>query len=158
VSARNSLKHGLLSREVLLPDEDPQAFVELAKRLGEALAPDGELELVLTDRIIGLFWRLRRLSKIEAGVFAWDRAGIMKRRAETKSERAEQKAREDPITSERWEPYRSEQYQLEEARQTDLATGGEIFLHPYVSDALSKLSRYESSLERSLYRALYELQ
>jgi hypothetical protein len=48
-SAKNALKHGLLSRGVLLPDEDPEAFSELSSRLSEDLKPQGELELVLVE-------------------------------------------------------------------------------------------------------------
>ena len=45
-SSKNSLKHGLLSRSVLLPDEDAEAFAQLGERLMAALNPVGELELV----------------------------------------------------------------------------------------------------------------
>src|SRR5580698_3814974 len=77
VSAKNALKHGLLSREVLLTDEDAGAFAQLGRRLGEALDPVGELELVLTERIIRLVWRLRRVDKIEAGILTWQQFKIL---------------------------------------------------------------------------------
>jgi hypothetical protein len=162
-SATNARKHGLLSREVLLPDEDAVAFSQLSKRLGEALDPVGELEQVLADRIIGLVWRLRRLGKIEAGILAWEKAGIMITRAEKKKKRAEAEERADRfITPENrvsFEERRSEEYQLEDARETDLATSGAIFLRDAGGpNALSKLSRYETSMERSLYKTLHELQ
>lgn len=32
-SAKNAIKHGLLSREVLLPDEDAGAFAQLGEQL-----------------------------------------------------------------------------------------------------------------------------
>src|ERR1700722_6184978 len=75
-AAKNALTHGLLSRGVLLPDEDPEAFAELGKCLREDLNPIGELERVLVEQIIGLVWRRERLCKVEAGVFAWYRAEI----------------------------------------------------------------------------------
>src|SRR5580698_4223821 len=77
VSAKNALKHGLLSREMLLPDEDAGGFAQLSKRLGEALDPIGELELVMTERIIGLVWRLRRVDKIEAGILTWQHFKVL---------------------------------------------------------------------------------
>jgi hypothetical protein len=165
VSAKNALKHGLLSREMLLPDEDAGAFAQLGRRLGEALDPVGELELVLTERIIRLVWRLRRLDKIEAGILAWEKAAIMITRAERKKDRARNEAIEDGIVSPRskdrpWlEQKRSERYQLEDAQETDLATNGVIFLRDAGgTNALSKLSRYETSMERSLFKTLHELQ
>ena len=53
----NSLKHGLLSKEVLLPREDEAALKELSERLGAELQPVGELESLLVDRIVAATWR-----------------------------------------------------------------------------------------------------
>ena len=66
----NALKHGLLSQEVLLPDENEEALQELGERLRSELQPVGELENLLVDRILSLIWRLRRLGRVEAGIFA----------------------------------------------------------------------------------------
>ena len=69
-ASQNALTHGLLSREVLLPGEDGAALVELSGRLGEELRPVGELEGLLVERVIAAAWRLRRLGRVEAGIFA----------------------------------------------------------------------------------------
>ncbi|MDP9437888.1 MAG: hypothetical protein M3P49_03950, partial [Actinomycetota bacterium] len=82
----NAVKHGLLSQDVLLPGEDEAALRELGERLGEELQPIGELESLLVDRIIASHWRLRRLGRVEAGIFAWQRY-------EEGAERAQQEAR-----------------------------------------------------------------
>jgi hypothetical protein len=68
----NALKHGLLSQAVLLPGEDEEALKELGQNLKVELQPVGELENLLVDRIIASYWRLRRLGRVEAGIFAWD--------------------------------------------------------------------------------------
>src|SRR5215216_1757460 len=68
----NALRHGLLSEEILLPGEDEEALRELAEGLGAELQPVGELEKNLVDRIIFLTWRLRRLGRVETGIFAWE--------------------------------------------------------------------------------------
>src|SRR5215213_11824433 len=68
----NSTKHGLLSQEVLLPGEDEEALKELAERLNAELQPVGEMESLLVERIIDATWRLRRLSRVEAGIFAYE--------------------------------------------------------------------------------------
>src|SRR5918997_5279001 len=67
----NALKHGLLSLEVLLPGEDEAALKELGESLRDELQPVGELENILVERIIAAYWRLRRLGRVEAGVFFW---------------------------------------------------------------------------------------
>ena len=78
----NALKHGLLSREVLLPGEDEEALRELGERLRAELQPVGELENLLVDRIIAAYWRLRRLGRVEAGIFAWELYQELAERAE----------------------------------------------------------------------------
>jgi hypothetical protein len=67
------MQHGLLSREVLLPDEDETALVELGKRLRAHLRPGGDLEVLLVDRIVTAAWRLRRLLHVEVGICEWER-------------------------------------------------------------------------------------
>ena len=69
IVSRNATKHGLLSRHVLLRCEDEQELVELGKRLRAQLAPVGELENLLVERIIAAAWRLRRVVAVETGVF-----------------------------------------------------------------------------------------
>lgn len=65
IAARNAMKHGLLSREVLLWEEDRSAFRALAVSLCETLQPEGALEILLVDRIVAAVWRLRRIQVIE---------------------------------------------------------------------------------------------
>ena len=69
VVARNGIKHGLLSRECLVKGESEADLVSFGKRLRAQLAPVGELELLLADRIISTTWRLRRLVGIETIIF-----------------------------------------------------------------------------------------
>jgi hypothetical protein len=77
----NATKHGLLSREILLPGEDKAALRELDELLREELQPVGELENLLIDRIVAAHWRLRRLGRVEAGIFSWQLYGELLERA-----------------------------------------------------------------------------
>ena len=70
LASRNATRHGLLSKEVVLPTEDANAFAEFAERLTAALTPEGELECVLADRVVAATWRLRRLHQVEVQIFA----------------------------------------------------------------------------------------
>jgi hypothetical protein len=70
ISARNAVRHGLLAQTVLLPGEDPDELDALRDAIIERLEPDGAIELVLTDTIVGLAWRLRRAGAIERGLYA----------------------------------------------------------------------------------------
>src|ERR671912_1238239 len=77
----NALRHGLRSEEILLPGEDEEALRELDEYLRGELQPVGELENLLVDRIVAAYWRLRRLGRVEAGIFAWDLYGDLASRA-----------------------------------------------------------------------------
>jgi len=65
ISKYNALKHGLLSKEILLDGEDEGALIDIGKKLRTELEPKTELELVLVDRITANVWRLKRVMQIE---------------------------------------------------------------------------------------------
>ena len=114
VVALNAVQHGLLSRQAVIRGESEAELVELGKRLRGQLAPLGELELLLVDRIVSTAWRLRRAVSLESMLFdmkSGDSSGLC----------------------------------------GALAFKGD-------RDKLQLLSRYELTLERSLFRALHELQ
>ncbi len=64
LSSRNSLKHGLLSRSIILPDENLKDLELLRGGLESHFQPKGELEYELLNRIVFNFWRLRRLGEL----------------------------------------------------------------------------------------------
>jgi hypothetical protein len=164
----NATKHGLLSEETLLPGEDEAALEELAERLRAELQPAGELEALLVERIVAAHWRLRRLGRVEAGVFAYELYGELVERARrevndhetTESQRLLRAMSGTIITDEqkhREALSRSEEMKAKRDAQT--ATLGRTFIRDAEgANAFSKLSRYETAIERSLYRALHELQ
>ena len=120
VVSHNALKHGLLSQQILLPDEDEASLVQLSEHLHSQLQPVGELESLLVERIVAAAWRLRRVLAVETGIYKWERSNN----------------------------YAGEDYSLGLAFIQD-ANG---------ANAFSKLSRYETTIERGLYKALHELQ
>lgn len=70
ISRYNAIKHGLLSKEVLLDGEDEKALIDMGKNLRSELEPETELELVLVDRITANVWRLRRVMQMEREIMA----------------------------------------------------------------------------------------
>ena len=107
VSKYNALKHGILSKEVLLKGEDEKTLIELGKKLRTELKPETELELLLIDRIVTNFWRLKRAMMIE----------------------------KDEVI-----------YIDDDSIPTGLKGDADIFF------------RYETMIERGIYKALHELQ
>lgn len=194
VSARNAFKHGLQSRELLLPDEAPEALEGLRESFWADLRPVGALEAMLVERVIGLAWRLRRLGRIETGVLAWHHVHALAERAGDKlhfmEKRADEAYRdfdmstgstgtfEEPPAKEEALPQahskeeeeflkadgeclkaRSELRKCQAQLDSDSALVGAGFVRDSREEnSLSKLSRYETSLERNLLRTLHELQ
>jgi hypothetical protein len=125
VTRLNAMKHGLLSNEVLLSWEEKTHLTQLGKRLRLDLAPHGEMEYILVDRIVAALWRLRRLCLVEREMMEGDvDAGVA------------------------FGPKHS---------QRSVTLGRALAMDLAQYDTYSKLSRYESSIERSLYRAFHEL-
>ncbi len=71
VSKMNALKHGILSRQVLVRgqvlQESPKEFTALHQRFWDDLQPEGPVEELLVDQIVTAHWRLRRALSAEAG-------------------------------------------------------------------------------------------
>ena len=167
-ASQNALTHGLLSREVLLPGEDGAALAELSGRLREELRPAGELEGLLVERVIAAAWRLRRLGRVEAGIFAWERLEELAERAEREAREYERSTDIGENLSGPWititdekkhEEALSKAQQMRDEQGNETATLGRTFARDATgANAFSKLSRYETTIERGLYKALHELQ
>jgi len=72
ISRFNAIKHGILSKEILLTSEDENSLLELGKNLRSELKPQTEIELLLIDRIVANTWRLRRALKAEKEMIICD--------------------------------------------------------------------------------------
>jgi len=164
----NAVTHGLLSQEVLLPGEDEAALRELGERVRAELQPVGELESLLVDRIIAASWRLRRLGRVEAGIFIWEHLGELQERAQSEAQSYKRGILEDIVEDEDTTTITDEQkhqealakaQELQAKQYEETATLGKTFIRDATgANALSKLSRYETARERSLYRAWHVLQ
>jgi hypothetical protein len=104
----NAVTHGLLTKEVLTRGENSAVLNRLQNNLMFELAPEGELETMLVERIASGIWRLRRVLRVETGL-----------------DRGE---KEQPFTD-----------------------------YSIVRRGLD-LNRYETSIERQIYKAKHELE
>ena len=69
-SAKNSLTHGLLARDTVLPGEDPADFDRQLSTLEADIRPANSLEFELVRQIADSQWRMRRLMRLETGFLA----------------------------------------------------------------------------------------
>jgi hypothetical protein len=123
VSSLNALRHGLTAQHVTLFDESEEDFRGFHGDLMAALKPEGAMEFHLAERVVLCAWRLRRVYRIETGLFRKRRTSWVNGEAASTNE-------------------------------VDV-----VFLRLAAQDNdLAKLSRYETSIERSLQRALGALE
>ena len=168
-ASRNALQHGLLAKDVVIRNENPQAFIEWRDALVAHLQPVGAMEDLLVERIAACAWRLRRAGIVEASLFrhqGFDQDAARARRQAADLEittgfditkdmlAALNTTIKDP---------KKHGGALRQAAKADAARDRETLATAFIRDAtcanaLSKLARYETALERSLYKALHELE
>jgi hypothetical protein len=179
--ALNALKHGLLARHVVLPNEDEREFSEFSGRLNSELRPDGELEDVLVETIAACAWRLRRIVRIEKGLFI----AYVCEKARPKGQKETQKARENETVTlvyDMKQDFAAEHARADEAERRakeaetraeaaeqlvqdaeavraagDGEMGRAFMADAEGVDAFTRLTRYEVHIQRSMFRALEEL-
>ena len=84
-SSKNAAKHGVLSRDVVLPNEDAEEFAKLCADLRDQLSPVGLLEQIFVDKIAVSAWRLGRIHRVEAGVFVYHMSSLRGDQARTEA-------------------------------------------------------------------------
>ncbi len=67
--AQNALTHGLMARAAVLQGEEWEEYTSFHEGMIQELYPDGVQEEELAERIVGLYWRLRRAERYQNAVF-----------------------------------------------------------------------------------------
>ena len=169
-SKMNAMKHGLLAEEIVVRDEDPVEFTRVLESLIDEFRPQGPLEEQLVERVGACMWRLRRLYRAEAGILTHESLTIELDRAQKEVRSFEEYEDEFAfaglpeghvqITDEKRHGQATARVEkaARHLQEESLALG--IAFKQDVANAgvISKLSRYEAAIERSLYKALHELQ
>lgn len=115
IVSNNARKHGLLSQNLFIPEEQKKFFNELRAAYIKELSPQSEVEGFIVERIISCIWRLHLLALIE---------------------------------KEKYEKGLSEMFGDNNLSES---------FRGAAADNMTTLSRYERSIENSLYRAIKEL-
>jgi hypothetical protein len=160
VAKLNSVKHGLLAKNMeILPTENREDFDKLRASLMDDLKPEGELENILMEQIVSATWRLRRIQQIETGLLGWQYFEIQSERANKKARTYEYDPFKRKLILESSLLYNESKLREKEAKEiaeSDVPTLGMAFSKS--QEDLAKLSRYQVAIERSLYKALEELE
>ncbi len=167
-SKMNAMKHGLLAEQVVVRGENPVEFAGVLESLIDEFQPQGPLEEQLVERVAACMWRLRRLYRVEAGILTHESLTIELDRAhaevrsfeETEDEIFLASLTEVQITDEKRHSRATARVEKTARllQEESLTLGVAFQQDTKYTGAISKLSRYEAAIERSLYRALHELQ
>ena len=122
----NSVKHGLLSKELIIPEDDKLIFKEFKEIIIAQLQPEAGLEELLVERIITSSWRLKIAIKVEQNLIHWQ------------------------------ENYK-QPGELEIFKESDEQEKRKAISKIAENKSLENIMRYETTIERSLYRAINEL-
>jgi hypothetical protein len=115
VSKLNSLKHGILTKDIILSGENENELVDFGRKIRMELKPSNEIEMLLAERIIANTWRLKRALKAETQMIEYD---------------------------------------MQNEKNFGIVLSYDLANH----DSYGKFTRYETCLERGIYKALHELQ
>lgn len=119
ISKYNAIKHGILTKDIILAEENQEELEKLGKLLRKEFEPKSEIELILVDRITANVWRLKRVLKAEAEMIEGDISSVF-----------------------------ANKKNFGNALSYDFAN----------YDSYGKFTRYESSIERGIYKAIHELE
>ncbi len=152
MASKNAIKHGLLSRQVVLPDEDPSEFEDFQRRLMGDLKPIGELETVFAERIMLGAWRLRRVVRLEAAVIRWQESELLALPDLAALATAASRASNAPSGAPQSSSDADEQARAEQSVYTAMVQDA------HGTNQLERLRRYETTIERSVLSSVHELE
>ena len=142
VSSRNAMTHGLSAAGGLLPGERAEEFFEMRTCVIDELAPESPVESELTDRIVSILWRLRRIPAFEVAILAWVQA---RERSQSSYTLGNPLLTGDPTA-----PLKNDY------KDNRLVLGRSLDAF-FAKDLSGKLGRYETTLQRQLSAMLSEL-
>ena len=68
-SSRNAVKHGLTSRDLVVRDDEQDAFHELQQSLLHEVSPAGALEQLAFNQLLRAAWNMERCQRLETDLF-----------------------------------------------------------------------------------------
>ena len=151
-------------RDAVLPGEDADAFEDLWKEVWAEFSPVGPIEKLLVERAINAMWRLRRSARAETALFHW-RVYWLKAMRLKEEIKSYEKSVLDGLPLGTWITDKASHSEAAEALgeveserdRDEILLGCAIDADAREGDTLAKLARYETRLERSLFRILNEL-
>ena len=158
-SSANALSHGLTAaRTVVLPEEEPEDFEQLRQGVIADLAPAGALQEALAQRIAVLLWRLDRVARLEAELFAH---GHLAKQRDSLAQSETQALVSRGLAEHLGDKALEAQGRLDELRRridmkmlTEAPSARVLVERKESARAYDQLARHEATLQRALDRTL----
>ena len=128
--AENIARQYIFSSEILIEGESASELDEIRNRLLKELKPTSEIESILVDRIVSSVWRLKRCLKIESQIIEFESSCIQE--------------------------YEQGFFRTRKRTNKELSQLKALKITED-KNRLVELSKYETILERQVYKALCEL-
>ena len=160
-SSANALSHGLTAAgTVVLPEEEPEEFERLRQGVIADLAPAGTLQQALAQRVAQLLWRLDRVARLEAELFAHGQLALQHKSLNREDNRAlvshtfAQHLGEEEMKA--MEPRRRRRLHIDASMRAEAPSGQVLAERQESARAYDQLARHEATLQRALDRTLAE--
>lgn len=129
-SVEKHLEHSVFSNEVLIEGENAADLHEIRDRLKKELKPANEMESIIVDRIVSSIWRLKRCLRIESQILEYSASCIHE--------------------------YEQGFFRVRKRTSKEMM---QLKALKIIEDKkrIEDLSRYETLLDRQIYKALGEL-
>ena len=152
-SRANAWKHGLTANTLVIRGEETENFDELRDALMNSYDPKSPWEFELVERLVGIFWRLRRVPAYEAAI-------IDARQAELEEERSGTHFRspydyQHEVDEDENDADNDDDEELSAAEWSIFL--GRILLRDAFGDGLGRLARHEASLVNTATKTLQML-
>ena len=173
IASKNAIKHGLRAQQIVIEGESHEEFDDFRRVLLDDLSPIGQLEVMLADRIIGSFWKLKRSGRMENELYVVlmnsdfpESSGCHERPFEFKLTGTRSDGTRKVCSHSIWsdkgiinkmEDAEPDVSEFSEPLKTPHSLGSVALKDFTSSNILSRFRRYECQIERSLYKALTEL-
>lgn len=164
VAAKNAIKHGLLAKDAVLPDENYEDYVSLLSGLTEEFQPSGVIETSCVGRIANSLWRLGRIGRLEAGLYMLSSCQAAKIKIQEQKEQLKTSAfdimdmgRPIIIDEKAYAAADASLLEIEKAESAPNPSLAEAFSYAGQDDSFLKLARYEKNIEKTLFGTLQEL-
>ena len=139
--AKNALKHGLFTNEAVIAGESLEDYNCLREKTLDELSPVGNMETILTERIVSLTWRLKRIERFQSIVI----------------DAMIDKKLNSPVANLAKKMLPAHLREQDDEDNID-STLGKVIISDYSdSRVLDRLSIYERRLENSLFKTIAEL-